>query len=357
MEILSKKRNHVLDIVKGFAIINIILIHTVWWSGVVYIPNEIIRQLTLLIDVPLFFFLSGWAASLHSQNLKVTLKRLWKLYIPYVIMIVVLLLFLAIFYHRIVPWEVIKQWLTFTSRDSFEFGVVMESMWFLAPFLIISIFSPIYEIILKSRKVSIFLICLLLCINIIFNFVDLEIANVLVFGMTSIRIVTFYLLFYFFGMYTKNIKLTLRQLLYILIPVLLLFFSYLWSVDFKFQLQANKFPPTMFYFIASMFSVLGTLYLKNFEERISKSIENNRLLRFLSFSGTNVFNIYLYQGFGGSVIYYLVYSPLIGQLHWIILLLLCFVCNLFVSYLLAYVFGELNRVVLSIKFHKNKNEL
>jgi fucose 4-O-acetylase-like acetyltransferase len=348
----SRKRNNILDIVKGFAIINIILIHTVFWSGKSYIPYQTLRELTLLVDVPLFFFLSGWAASLHKQDLKGTFKRLKKLYIPYLVMIVVLLLSSLIFYNTRESFDTVLKWLTFTSHRSLEFRVVMGSMWFLAPFIIISVFTPLYTFILKNRKISILFIMFLLCINVIFNLATFKLPNISILGMTSLRIVVFYLFFYFLGMYTRDIKLTFKQLIYVLSPIIILFVYYLWKANFKFELQANKFPPNIFYLISSMFSVIATLYLKNFEGWVNKHIKNSKLLKFLSFSGQNVYNIYLYQGFGGSLIFLLVNSSLKNQIHWSLLLLLCFICNLLISYILAYVFGLLNKAILGIKFRK-----
>lgn len=52
------KRDLYIDFAKGFATLAIIFIHTVFWSGQFYVPTEL-RVLSLLIDVPLFFALSG----------------------------------------------------------------------------------------------------------------------------------------------------------------------------------------------------------------------------------------------------------------------------------------------------------
>ena len=53
------KRNEYIDYLKGIASIGIIAIHTAFWSGQSYTP-EWFWNLTLLLDVPFFFYLSGW---------------------------------------------------------------------------------------------------------------------------------------------------------------------------------------------------------------------------------------------------------------------------------------------------------
>lgn len=48
------KRDYYLDFLRGIAALNIIIIHTAFWSGEGYVPT-IIKNLTLLLDVPFFF--------------------------------------------------------------------------------------------------------------------------------------------------------------------------------------------------------------------------------------------------------------------------------------------------------------
>ena len=80
--------------------------------------------------------------------------------------------------------------------------------------------------------------------------------------------------------------------------ILLSMFSLcLYKFNFNFNLQINKFPPTTYYLIASLFSILLVLYAKNMEDRVAKLIKKDPIIKFLGYSGKNVFNIYLYQGF------------------------------------------------------------
>lgn len=58
-------RNDNLDYFRGIAILNVIFIHTVWWSGILY-NHFLVRQAFLLFEVPVFFssrmviYLSNW---------------------------------------------------------------------------------------------------------------------------------------------------------------------------------------------------------------------------------------------------------------------------------------------------------
>ena len=77
------KRDLYIDFAKGFATLAIIFIHTVFWSGQFYIPTEL-RVLSLLVDVPLFFALSGLTS---GNNIEKTLYRLLKLQITFMIFV------------------------------------------------------------------------------------------------------------------------------------------------------------------------------------------------------------------------------------------------------------------------------
>ena len=55
-------RNNYIDCLRGIAAISIVFIHTCFWSGESYVP-EFMQSLSLAIDVPFFFFLSGWAST------------------------------------------------------------------------------------------------------------------------------------------------------------------------------------------------------------------------------------------------------------------------------------------------------
>ena len=69
------ERNNYIDFLRGIASIGIIAIHTAFWSGQSYTP-EWFWNLTLLLDVPFFFYLSGWASSYKKSDIKKTCKSI-----------------------------------------------------------------------------------------------------------------------------------------------------------------------------------------------------------------------------------------------------------------------------------------
>lgn len=74
-------RHKEIDILRGLAMVNIVLIHTAFWSGQQYIPYWF-SNLTLLVDVPVFFFLAG-SISLSKYPFKSNLKNTVKVIFVY----------------------------------------------------------------------------------------------------------------------------------------------------------------------------------------------------------------------------------------------------------------------------------
>ena len=80
-------RNHYIDLLKGVAALNIVFIHTVFNSGYAYVPDWV-RAASLAIDVPFFFFLSGWAvASMPAIRFQKTFASLWRIYMQWALFV------------------------------------------------------------------------------------------------------------------------------------------------------------------------------------------------------------------------------------------------------------------------------
>ena len=159
------KRDLYIDFAKGFATLSIIFIHTVYWSGQFYVPTEV-RVLSLLIDVPLFYALSGLTS---GSNVEKTLYRLLKLQITYMIFVTFLFFldyffkvfglnifglnwmkdFYSTFGSKYVPlnisdvpqWQNLGNWYLHQYTNADTFPVVMGSFWYLKVYFILTVFG------------------------------------------------------------------------------------------------------------------------------------------------------------------------------------------------------------------------
>lgn len=91
------KRNEYIDYLKGIASIGIIAIHTAFWSGQSYTP-EWFWNLTLLLDVPFFFYLSGWGGQYSKKSIEKMLKSLGKIWIKWIYFITLVSILCALSY-------------------------------------------------------------------------------------------------------------------------------------------------------------------------------------------------------------------------------------------------------------------
>lgn len=90
---MKKERNYNIDFLRGIATIWIIVIHTAWWSGASYLPAWF-SNLTLLLDVPVFMFISGVSFNYVNSIMK-NLKGLiaqWKKWLYFLVFYSLILL-------------------------------------------------------------------------------------------------------------------------------------------------------------------------------------------------------------------------------------------------------------------------
>lgn len=90
----TAQRNHYIDFLRGFAAVNIIFIHTCFWSGGSYVP-EWMQSISLAVDVPFFFFLSGWS-SVCVKSFRKSIRLLLGVYQKYIMFLPFLIVALCV---------------------------------------------------------------------------------------------------------------------------------------------------------------------------------------------------------------------------------------------------------------------
>ena len=128
------QRDQSLDFLRGLAALSIIFIHTAFWSGEAYVPQAV-ESLSLILDVPFFFFLSGWGGG-YARSLKKSLLSLADIYLRY-------LVFWCLYVALLAALRVFPGWggglspanllgnLRFRIGAGTALPVVMGSIWFL----------------------------------------------------------------------------------------------------------------------------------------------------------------------------------------------------------------------------------
>ena len=338
------KRDLYIDFAKGFATLSIIFIHTVFWSGQFYVPTEL-RVLSLLIDVPLFYALSGLTS---GGNIEKTFYRLLKLQITFMIFVTFLFFldyffkvfglnmfgldwmkdFYANFGSKYVPhsitdvpqWQNLGNWYLHQYTNADTFPVVMGSFWYLKVYFILTVFGVL--ILRFFPKHINWFIGLCLGLTVLFNLFPQFYPS------GQVGYVALYLGVFLIAHQLKGKKIATKWLP-ILYGILILIFIFLfWNSGKELFLKMNKakFPPKLLYIFWSSFSLLTLFVLYN-RLKISK----NNLITYI---GKNAIFYYFAQGMSSSLVYFIVVL-LKDSITWPIFLVLIFAINILLAVIIA----------------------
>ncbi|AQX08888.1 acyltransferase family protein [Elizabethkingia ursingii] len=338
------KRDLYIDFAKGLATLSIIFIHTAFWSGQFYIPSEF-RVLSLLIDVPIFFALSGITS---SGNIEKTLYRLLKLQITYMIFVTGLFFadwifkvgvitfwdtdtlksFYSTFGGKYIPqnpsaaidWAQLGNWYLHSYTNCDTFPVVMGSFWYLKVYYIVTILGVL---ILRFFKQHIsWFIALCVALTLIFN---IDPNN---YPSGQVGYVVYYLGVFLIGFQLKGktIKKAYIPVLYVLATISIITIGYIYGPDIYYKINKQKFPPQVPYIVWSLLSLITVFVLYN-RLKITKDTFINNI-------GRNAIFFYFAQGISSSLVYFIV-VPLKGNIHWAVLMVLIYVINVILAILIA----------------------
>lgn len=338
------KRDLYIDFAKGFATIAIIFIHTAFWSGQYYIPTEW-RVLSLLIDVPLFFALSGLTS---GANVEKTFYRLLKLQITYMIFVTFLFFldyffkvfglnffglqwmqdFYSTFGGKYIPqnistdpqWQNLGNWYIHSYTNCDTFPVVMGSFWYLKVYFILTVFGVLILRFFPRHIISFIILCFGL--TIVFNLFPWYYPS------GQVGYVAFYLGLFLLAHELKGKKIPKRwiPILYGILIAILIFLLWNFGKDILMTMNKAKFPPKLLYIFWSCFSLLTLFSLYN-RLKISK---NN----FLTYVGQNAIFYYFAQGVSSSLVYFIV-VPLKDKMEWWILMIVIFMMNIILAVIIA----------------------
>ena len=291
---MKKERNNSIDFFRGIAFLAIILIHTAFWSGSGYLELWF-RCLFLLVDVPLFMFISGISYNYVisvGKNIKGILKQ-WNKWIFFILFYILAYL---IFFRSEFRNQNILEWFFYNVPGEGPFKVLGGSLWFVGMYIKVSIICSIIIYFLeKAKYIEIKHIIFLLLLISITNYVYID------------PYITIYAIIYLLGYYahTNKIESVKKLLIYELIAIIgtvgLFYFTGYGIAD----LQTLKFPPTVYYLAASMPSILLVWYLK---DKVKIGDKNP-----INYLGKNAIFFYYAQGISSSLLYFIMPYITIGK--------------------------------------------
>ncbi|WWR16042.1 acyltransferase [Lachnospiraceae bacterium JLR.KK008] len=332
VKIKKSNRNNYIDELRGIAAIGIVAIHTAFWSGSYYTPLWF-QSLTLLLDVPFFFFLSGWASSHHVGNIYQTIRGLGRIWLKWVF-------FIIVWAGVCIPiGGGITNIREFASTVIFNvtfqtFPVAAGSMWFMPYYMIVLVLNQ-FLLFLTGRLAENKDRALLSYTGFLFLLIVLQ--NL---GSRFVLVIDASLLFYSFfwsaGVAYERLetKITRKGLIagMCLIVVGIILSARILDMPVS-PMQDNKFPPNLTYLLASFIVILIALFMKK---------DHRKQVSLLVHIGRNAIWYFFAQGVGSSLLY-----PVLNYINiewWPPKWLVCFLINLLITTVIA----ELLRVVYGV---------
>lgn len=286
------ERDEYIDIVKGIAILSVIFIHTVFWSGSTYGVPQWLQSLSLLIDVPIFFLMSGCAISITGFKSDIVLKQLYKLSLSFTLIVLL---------GQLIFWDFNMQ----SILDSImlqhanipQLMVVDGSYWFVPTYAISLIAAGIIIRFQPKLIIPIIVLCF------VYYFLRWKYNYNLDAVFLGKPLSSFYFFMCLMLLGYRCYKRKINHFFWWFTAIAsLTFLLYIIFRSESFSLQSYKFPLSFVYVIASMISVSLIFLLKDFYQA-HKKISSSLSLQFLSFLGRNSLNFYMSQGISSSLLY------------------------------------------------------
>ena len=288
-----KERNSYIDLCRAIAVLDVLAGHTVFWVFFWETPNYL-KSLTLLFEVPAFFFLSGWASSLKPPEMKrslMSLTRFWMQWIYFILVMAICCVISTRVGYPLSgaegPADLIQNF--FFSVSFKGLPIVSISLWWVAAFFIViplatgllilckkSRHAGRYELILCFLSAAVFFIWSVLANDIgagsvyketlpTMGLPRLHILESSDFGVT----IPFLAFFWLLG-YNRN-KIKIDRLWKLILGEAVAAGAYIVSVKLYGigwdDIQTAKFPPTVPYFFSSLMLIFLMLYLEAYVKK------------------------------------------------------------------------------------------
>lgn len=327
------ERDHYIDFLRGIATLNILLIHTAFWSGSEYVPATV-QSICLIIDVPFFFFLSGMVST-HRPSIVKTFQSLLLTYKKYVFFLFFYFVVLIVFASLTGQWEGITipnlyRYFFFGGHRTSLRGVYYSS-WFLPVYFTVALFgAALLDFAQRATKED-----KAQYQRILYQLLSISLWGVLyswVFGKNFVLLpetTLFYMFFFLLGAVCRKARIRRLRVMAVLVLFdigLMKWFGYYFGWDISSSMQSMKFPPNIVWMLYSCLMIIVALYAR---DKITVGPKN-------VFCKIGKISLWFYfsQGLSGSFLFYI--APHL-TLPWPLKLTIMYICNLTICLPLVFI--------------------
>ena len=324
---MKKKRNNIIDFLRGCACICIVLIHTAWWSGETYLPKWF-SSLFLFLDVPLFMFISGITYN-YIESVGKNIKGILKLWNKWIFFLIIYLLAIVFIFKSNFNYTNIVRHIFFQVPQYGPLKVVGGSIWFITMYIKVTLFCSILLYFYNKNRSSIEFKYIIMFLVLLSMLNDKILDNYTI----------IYSIIYLLGYYSYNNKIKdferfmSLEVSFIIFNIALFIISGYKLTD----LQILKFPPTINYLLASMPSIILVWYIKDIIKKSPSKV--------IDYIGENAIFFFFAQGISSSLLFFIKIN--ISNVY--LLFIIMFIINLIMDLIIGFIIKELyDYVVKSI---------
>jgi fucose 4-O-acetylase-like acetyltransferase len=294
------ERNEILDTLRGFTIMYVIFVHCLYWLGLFNGNYSSVIKSFFLIEMPLFFFITGASNSLSKKRTIIDfyLSRFQRVLLPYWIYCV-LCIILTIIIQKIIPFEQ-DEYFSISLPTVFQpvskVAYLTGTLWFVPVYLYVILLFPLlkwyYERHENDNKKYIPLIVF-----------PIMLANNGWEMIYDARMVLFYGFWMYSGMFFQKLDMyesikNKRKIIPIISGCALLVVWFVQKNIAYANMQTNKFPPNIVFMIYTLGGLL-TFYLLS-----------RHILNFISILRKNQLFNWIYEQYIESAYTIYLYHPL-----------------------------------------------
>ncbi len=268
-------RDKMLDRLRGFSMIQVIIVHVLYWTGFFAYGNAAVVKSFFLFEMPLLFFVTG-ASNAYSKATgygNFVFKRFWKILIPYWIYAVICIIIYLFSCGGAVPANnfahLLISWFLPFNRQITSFSYMTWALWYIPVYLGIVLLMP-FMLRLKETKLN---------WKAVFLFIALYIAAC-VFKFKQGQYILFFGMWTYIGMFYSNIKASIQEKKAQKYLLAVFAFSLVMLIlagkrGISLDMQNNKFPPNIIFMIYS-FMIMSAIGLLLFPlDRIFRKISES----------------------------------------------------------------------------------
>ncbi len=274
------ERDKNIDYIRGFAMLQVILVHVLYWTGLFGEGYISVIKSFFLFEMPLFFFVTGALSRNRtiSNPIRFVLHRVSRIIIPYWI-------FAALNICVIIGKGVLRDTITFSyavkaaiswlipcDRQYSSFSCSTWALWFIPVYILCIVLLPLVLTIHK-RKCGKLIFPALVALVVLFQHLGLGLPQK----------VCFYMIWICLGFYYDDIRAYLTSgFKYIcVISTCCAALVILYLCGFSMNMQSNKFPPNLIFMLFSIGAVTTVLKFIFYNGAFIEKLHQHRILSFL----------------------------------------------------------------------------